>query len=159
MIRNAPGQEIGVALLDVDGGYHCGQSNVLVTVKKRGLAPESGQGALEMLHYGQFIYYPTAGETDTDYLAVFFHGGKLIPQCVQCQTAPGTVEPPPAIGGKASISRVEFLEITASETVFGSMGAWLSGLLQHDPIPLTPKILTGLNRAYPRLFKLIETAP
>ena len=159
MIRNAPGQEVCVSLMSVTGGYLQSAFGINVSVKRRGLPLAKGAGIFELLETGKFCYYPQPGETDSESVTFFFSGGNAILKEVTFHTQPGTIEPPPNLTGKDCISRVEFLEMTADETVFGSMGAWVAGLLHHDPIPLTPRILAGLNRAYPRLFKLTETKP
>lgn len=156
MIRNAPGQEVSVTLLNSDGSYHVGTNDVSIMVKRRGLSAKQGQGTMEMVFYSGFVYYPIQQETDTEQVTFFFTGSNILPQDRQFEPKPGIIEPPKSLTGKEAISRIELLEMIATVTPMVGTELWLEALMQSDPIPLSPKILSGLNRAFPSLFKLIE---
>lgn len=102
------------------------------------------------------VYYPESHETDTESVTFQFNGTGAKTEAITYEPKPGSITLPKPIAGLEAIARIEFLELIASETPQEFTAIWVNALLQHDPIPLTPGILAGLNRAFPRLFTLHE---
>ncbi len=154
MYRGQPGQEVHFGGLRRLSDGQPFDTPIVVLVKRSGhpIVPSLSPNTMSLP--GFYTFHPAAEETDADTVTLYPVADDLMSFEKSYEPRQGIVTPSPSLVGRSAVSKLELLGMIQAMTPTPGTSVWVSALLEYDPVPVTPELLVGLHRAFPKLFTI-----